>query len=280
MKRHPVLPRLDRRRPDHRGFSCKRLRLPHDETLNFAQPRTLKIFAPIEPRSLRTKVRLRPLIVRLVNVLAVGQAPVHLGDRMLQLDNASSPCLGFGESRQLEHVRHMRFVLLPRFPHLLAVAQVILAIRHVQPTLQKIRNVAIWVVEPWSHPQPKQIRRVIVRVIQSVHVGTQSFAQSPRQFPLVMNSCDRVEMRTQRCQPCRLDSRFVHIRVVEVRDLALLRSCRRIRFRDLRHQIRCALIGQIGEFRPHVHRAAIRRNLGALHPIAVGVLKEIIARLD
>src|SRR6478752_754641 len=53
-----------------------------------------------------------------------------------------------------------------------------------------------------------------VGVVQRVHVGAKGLSQGVRQFVLVFDGRNRVQMRLQRRQPLGFNARFVHVRVV------------------------------------------------------------------
>ena len=65
---------------------------------------------------------------------------------------------------------------------LLAVGQVIFAIRELQSTLQQIGRVVLRIIEARRDPQSKKIRSVKVGVVERIDIGAQ--ASRPRRAPV------------------------------------------------------------------------------------------------
>ena len=101
----------------------------------------------------------------------------------------------------------VRLVLGADVAHVLAVGEVIFAIRQLQAALQQVGDVCSESIEARRHPQSKKIRRMKIGVVQRVHVGAKGFAEGARQFALVMNRSDGIEMRPQRREALRFDCR-------------------------------------------------------------------------
>src|SRR5947209_4111343 len=86
-------------------------------------------------------------------------------------------------------------------------------------------------------------------------------------------------MRPQRSQSFGFNPRLVYERVIEIGNLAGIRSRRGVGLRNLLDQVGRALVAEIGKLRKYIDLGAIRGNLRALDPIAIGIVIEIVSRL-
>ena len=187
-------------------------------------PAPPKILGPVQARSFGREVGLLPGVVGLVDVLVLRQGQMFLRDGVLQRDNALGACVRVGESRQLEHGRDVRLILGADVTHVLVIGQVVLAIRQLQPALHDVGGVVIGIVEAGSDPQSKQVRGMEVGVVQRVNISAQSFSQSGGQLRLVADGGDGFQMRLDRSQTLGFDAGLVHVRVVEIGNLACARA--------------------------------------------------------
>ncbi len=99
---------------------------------------------------------------------------------------------------QLQHGRDVRLILGAHLLHVLVVGEVVLAVGKLQAALQQVGGVMIGIVEAGRDPQSEQVRGVEVGVVQGVDVGAQCLAQRVRQFFLVVDRGDRLQVRLQR----------------------------------------------------------------------------------
>ncbi len=188
-------------------------------------------------------------------------------------------CVAVGEAGELQHCGNVRLVLRAQITHVLVVLQVILAVGQLQTALQQVGVVVLVVVKARRHPQAEEIGGVEVGVVQRIDVGAQGFAQCPRQLLLVLDSSDGLQPSLQRLAAFGGNRLFVHVGVVEVGDLARVRSCRRIRLGDLLDERLGPLAGDVAEHGEDAYRSAVGRNLRPAEPGAVAVAVEVVARL-
>ena len=81
-------------------------------------------------------------------------------------------------------------------------------------------------------------------------------------------------------QAARLDPGGVGEGVVKIAELLFFGvERRRIARLEVRDQVLHALLAQDAQFLERTDRGAVRRNLGALEPRAVGIVEEVVARL-
>ena len=174
----------------------------------------------------------------------------------------------------------MRLIRGADVAHVRIVGKVIFAIGKLQAALQDVGGIVPGIVEAGSHPKSKEMRSVEVGVIQRVDIGAQRRSQSSGQFLLVLDGGDSLEVRFERRHSFGFDARLIHVRVVEVANLAWARSRRSTAFGALFDQRGGALVALVGEGREYANPAAVRRNFGTLDPCSVRVFVEVIARLD
>jgi hypothetical protein len=203
---------------------------------------------------------------------------LHKG--VLELKNAGGTGVGIRESGKLENGRDVGLILGAKVAHVLALGQVIFAIRQLQSALQQIGHIVVRIIEAGGDPQSKKICGVKVGVIERVNVRAQAFTEGVRQFAPVTDGSDRFEVRAQRREAFRLDGGLVHVGAVEVSHLAGAGALGRVGFGDLFNQPGRAFIAEVAKLGKDAHPGAIRGNLSSLDPFAVGVLIEIVARLD
>src|SRR5581483_10769051 len=91
---------------------------------------------------------------------------------------------------------------------------------------------------------------------------------------------DGIEMWAKRREPFGFDSRFIHVRVVEIGNFLRARSCRTACLGGLFNQGGSTLVAQISEHGENAHSSAVRRYYCALDPFAICVLIEIVSRFD
>ena len=157
-------------------------------------------------------------------------------------------------------------------------ADIVLAVRQAQPSLQQEGDVGLLAVEPGLHREAQQAGRVVDAQVQRVHVGAQPAAQQACQRRFVVDTFDAIQQRLERRKAPRLDGGFVQIGCAEIRYFARVRA--RGRGAGVVEQLRDLLAGQFVDLGPRVPALLGRRDLGGLEPFAVGVGEEIFAGLD
>ncbi len=138
----------------------------------------------------------------------------------------------------------------------------------------------VGVLEALSDPYAENMVGIEVGGIQRIDIGAQCGAEIGRQGRGVRHGGDGVEIGLQRRQALGLDARLVHVAGIVVADLlgvGAVRRCALGRFLDQVADLAAGLVGQhdVGpEGRP------VGRDLRRLHPGAVGIVIEVVARLD
>src|SRR5664280_1406666 len=116
-----------------------------------------------------------------------------------------------------------------------------------------------------------------VGVIERVDISAQAFPQRGGQLFLVANGGDGLEVRLDRRKTFGFDARLVHVRVIEIGDLARSGAGA---LGSLFNQGSGTLVAQVGKRCEDADPRPVWRNLGTLDPVAVAVQIEVIARLD
>src|SRR6185369_10764042 len=163
---------------------------------------------------------------------------------------------------------------------MLAVTEVVLSIRQRQTTLQQIRIVVLRVVESWRNPKSEQVLSVEVGVVQGIHVSAKRLAERIRQLLLIANIRYLLQQRLQRRDALGLYGGFVHIRVVEIGNLAGVRSRRAVRLRRFLNQCGRAFARQVAQSGEDADATAVGWDLTSVQPLTVRVTEEIVAGLN
>src|SRR5437763_7722909 len=125
----PVLPVLQRLRPDQRGELWDRGEMISVELLYIAELRRAEQSAPVDPRSLLLELLARPHLRSSGEVLALFARLVRLRDLGLEVDDPPCGALRIGIARVLQDLRDISLILRPRVGHLGVPGEVIVALR-------------------------------------------------------------------------------------------------------------------------------------------------------
>src|SRR4029077_286954 len=125
-------------------------------------------------------------------------AQVFFRDGMFQLDDALGPAVRVTESRKLQHGGDVGLIFRADVAHAVVAGQVVFSIGQLQAALHQVGRVVVRVVKIRRDPQSEKVGSVKVRVVQRVDVSPQAFAQGSRQFVLVVDGGNSIEVRTKR----------------------------------------------------------------------------------
>jgi hypothetical protein len=106
--------------------------------------------------------------------------------------------------------------------HAVGVSEIVVAIRELGATLQKIRGVVIGVVEAGSDPEAEEIGGVEVGVVEGVDVGAEGETEGVGELATGFDCGDLREMELDSGEAVGFDGCLIHIRVIKVGDLALV----------------------------------------------------------
>src|SRR4051794_20771007 len=107
-----------------------------------------------------------------------------LRDGPLKFKDASGARGRVGESGELKHLRDVRLVFRAELDHARTVGEIVVAIRKLQTSLQKIGGVMIGVVEAGSDPEAEDVCGMEVGIVEGVDIGAEREAESVGEFAL------------------------------------------------------------------------------------------------
>src|SRR5580658_10938307 len=120
--------------------------------------------------------------------------------------------------------------------------------------------------------------------VQGIDIRSQALTKSSGQVVLVADGSDCVELWAKRSETFGFDGRLVHVGVVEVGNLAGIGTRSAIGLGCFFNQASDTLAGQVVRVveveAVWIDVPAIRRNFGALAPVAIRVAVEIVTGLD
>ncbi len=274
------LPGIDRLRR-HQGRQPRdRARLPDDEVLLVGQARRLEIGVPVEARRLGGEVGAHPGIIGLVHVFAVDAAGVGLGHLRFQRHDGRRLRLGIGDAGQRQHVRNVRLVLGAQVGHLGRRVEIIVAIGQAQSALQQVGHVVVGVFEALGDPYAENMVGIEVGGVERIDIGPQGGAEIGRQRGLIRHAGNGVELGLERRQALGLDPRLVHVAGIVVADFLRIGTMRRAPLGGILDQVADLAAGLVGQGGIRTEGRAVGRDLRRLYPGAVGVVVEVVARLD
>jgi len=276
----PVFPCAERRGGNESGLSGEGGGLPDDETCLPAETRATKVLRPVEARGVGDEVFLLPGVVRLVNVVLIRQGNMFFGDVVLQFNDMLGTDAGVAEASQLEQSGNVRLIFGADVTHAVAVGKVVFAVGHFQAALQQVGGIVLGVVKAGGDPQSEKVRGMKAAAVQGIDIRPEALAQSPRQFVLVADGSDGVELWAERSEAFGLDGGLVHIGVIEVGNFAGIRTSRRVGFGCFFDEPSDTLLAQIEQGVEDSNVATVGGDFGALDPVAVRVVVEIVAGLD
>jgi hypothetical protein len=264
---HVVLPRRERLAVEQPGAIANRGRLVDDEVLHVAETDAAEHELPVDVRHELLEPGQIHRIDGFADFAPTLRRPRDRGDLVLDADHALRRAGRILVAEQLEDLGDVRSVRSSIGVELFALLQVVVAVRHAEPSLTDPRHVprGIHRVGVDAHGE----RRLIIDRADELH-----------QAGSVLHRCNLGQVRLQRFEPACLDSRLVHPAGVQVRDLLVDATSRRL--------AACELIEdgvQIGLRLLEHNRAgpvagAVRRHLKTVEPLAVDVAIEVVARLD
>jgi len=275
-----VLPGIDRCRFDESRLAFEGRWLPDDEARLFGESGGGEVFLPIESGSLYGEVGGLPGIVGVMNVFAVFEAYLDGGDGLLECDDTGGAGIRITVSGGLEHCTDVLLIFLADLFHVRRIGEIVVTIREHDSALKKISGVVFGIVEVRCDPKSENIRRVVVGVVEGIDICAELLAERVRERLLIVDGIDGIEMRLDGRESGLLDCGFIHVGVVEIGDHARTAAGGSALFGGFFDDLRGALAGDLIEFGEYSDGAAIGGNLGALEPIAVGVMEEIVAGFD
>ncbi len=273
-----ILPDIQRLGGDQLGQAGHGLGLPDDEVLLLAQRGRVEEGVPVHARRLGIEVGLGPGIGTLGHIIGFFLGGVRLRDLRLQREDALRLACRIGDTGQLQHLCDVGLVLLAQLGHA-AAAQVEVTVGHAQAALHQVGRVAVRLQQVHRHPQAEQAVGVEVGRIEQVDVGTHVAAQGTGQPGLVGDRIDGLQLRLHRRDAVLLDAGFVHVGGVVVADQLVITAGLGVAGGAFENG---AGVGQglLGDDVEAAETRTIGRDLGVLHPGAVGEAEEIIAGVD
>ena len=163
-----------------------------------------------------------------------------------------------------------------------SVLQVVVAIRHPEAALEQVRRVAARIAEARRRPEPERTVGVEVGAVERIDVGAQAAAEHAgerRRLSLIAAIASSSAFRGER--PRFSIACFVHVGVV-------VRADHRARLRPAEAPALPAfwisshgpLLDHFLDERERGVDGAVGRDLGRLHPAAVGIVVEVVAGPD
>ena len=278
----PVLPVRERLACDEARKLGDGVGLPGDEVLLARRDACrCPVRCPVEPRGFPREVGAGPGVIALARVLACLDVGLCGGDLHFEREDARGAGRRIAQAREAEDLRQIGFVALAQLGHLRGLRQIIVAVGEAEAALHQIRRVALGLVEILRDEQAEQIGRAgVIVVVERVGIGTHLRAHHLGQRRLVAQCIIRRDERLERCDAARFDGSGVVIRGVIVGDQALAAAGCGVRLGGVLDDRRVARLGDLGDLDADAGRRAGWLDLGGLAPRAIGVIVEIVARLD
>ena len=172
-------------------------------------------------------------------------------------------------TKQRQHLGHVRHIRVAQFFRSVVRLRVIIAVRHSEPTLHRLRDLPRAVLIVLS-------RSEIEERVHAIHVQMRDFLQH---ILSIFDAVDLCQLVLQRFGPHRFNRFLVHpARVIIANFFRNGVTAFRLR-RFLRDRVERVVVVLDQNVKAAPARL-VRRNLRALDPTAVRVKKEIVRRLD
>ena len=186
--------------------------MPDDEGLLLFEAGGAEELRPVEAGSFGVEVGGVPGVVGFVDVFAVGERDLLLGDCGFERDDAGGAGFGVGEAGETEHGGDVKEIFGADFLHAVAGGEVVVAIGEFDAALEKVGRVVVGVVEAGGDPEAEDICGVEVGGVEGVDVGAEGEAEGVGEFVLGVDGLDVGEVRFAgwrgrgirwRLRPCR-----------------------------------------------------------------------------
>src|SRR5208282_2309766 len=225
-----------------------------------------------------------PGVVRLVDVVLIRQGNVCFGDGVLQFDDVLGADVRVCESGKLEQSGNVRLIFGSEAAHALTVGKVVFAVGQFQSTLHQVGGIVPRVIKAGCDPQSEKIGSMKVVGVQGIDIRPEVLTQSSGQVMLVADGGNGIELWAERSKAFGFDGRLVHVRVIEVGNLAGIGTGGGVGLGCFFNQASDTLAGQVVRAieveAVWINVPAIGRNFGALDPVAIRVAVEIVTGLD
>ncbi|VXC06622.1 hypothetical protein BREVUG8_90154 [Brevundimonas sp. G8] len=265
----PGLQQLDRRLGvDGRDLGHGRV-LSHDQARHAAQFGGVVIGLPGEAGRVLGEFGDGELVVGLVAVAVLGRRPVGLGDLAFQGHDLGG---GLGWVGPADHTQHARDIGL------------------VQDLL--VGETGVQIIVPVGQADARLTRRddVAGRLFgidgdagaeEGRAEAADRLAHIDGHLVMAVGGADRGQIGLQRLGVQLLDARFVDVGAIGVGDLGLVRTGRQVgAVRQAQHQFLHTVVRQFAQQGERAIAGAVRRDDQFFQRLAVGVLEEVVARLN
>ena len=266
VERHPVLDGLKVGVFQNGGGLGDGGGLNHDQLVH-VQAQIGHAFGEVQRRRQLVELGHGHHVVGQGDVAAVFTGPVRVRDAGFERQDRFGFLLTAFNAGQFENTRNIGDIGVAVLLEALAFIEVVVAIAHAQAALEQAQRVHGRIGR--VGPDGEAIGRLMM------HAGEQG-----RGVVQALHRVDFGQVGLQRRRAGFADRRFIHVAGIEIAHELVVRTGFGVGFAGFKDDRLNVFLGFFGQHGEHAEARTVARQLGGLHPAAIGVLVEIVARID